>query len=68
MQIDTENTLYVVTDGSNGEVHILYPKSKTFKDVVQLKIDDPDHYGPHKNDGAVYKLILDQMERDTFDV
>ena len=68
IQIDTENTMYVVTDGSNGEVHILYPKSMTFKHIVQLKLDDPDHYGAHQNDGAVFKLIQDHMEKDTFDV
>ena len=68
MQIDTENTLYIVTNAENGEIHVLSPKSKKYTEIVQLKIDDPDHYGPNSKDKSIFELIKDQMEIDTFDL
>ena len=67
MKIDTENTIYLVTNAENGEVHILAPKGKKIE-IVQLKLDDPDHNGAHSKDKAVFELIKDEMEMDTFDI
>ena len=68
--IDTESTLYVCTDGTNGEVHIIAPeraKYGVYKHIEHLRLDDPDPYGPYGNDVAVYKLLCESnMDRNTF--
>lgn len=71
--IDTESTLYVCTDGTNAEVHILTPKRATWrggnKHIENLRLDDPDPYGPNGNDAAVFKLLCESdMEHHTFDI
>jgi hypothetical protein len=67
--IDTKSTLYVCTDGANAEVHILTPSSKTYIHVEQLRLDDPDPYGPHSDDPAMFKLLCEtDMERVTFEI
>jgi hypothetical protein len=90
IEIDTESTLYVCTDGTNAEVHILAPKRTTLEDAIavlrpeyalrgrstssfehieHLRLDDPDPYGPHGNDAAVFKLLCESdMEHHTFDI
>lgn len=73
IEIDTETTLYVCTDGTNAEVHILAPKAWqkpcSFQHIEHLRIDDPDPYGPHGNDAAVFKLLCESdMEHHTFDI
>lgn len=73
--IDTESTLYVCTDGTNGEVHIIAParakygvceighqfpgRSGRYKHIEHLRLDDPDPHGPYSNDVAVYKLLCE---------
>lgn len=75
--IDTESTLYVCTDGTNGEVHIIAPERTkyggrarihlVYKHIEHLRLDDPDPYGPYGNDVAVYKLLCESnMDRNTF--
>jgi hypothetical protein len=78
INIDTESTLYVCTDGTNGEVHILAPKRNphplygglptgSYKHIEQLCLDDPDPYGPNGSDAAVFKLLCESdMEHHTF--
>lgn len=72
--IDTESTLYVCTDGTNAEVHLLAPKRTTqkpgsYKHIENLRIDEPDPYGPNGNDAAVFKLLCESdMEHHTFDI
>ena len=79
--LDTESTLYVCTDGTNAEVHILAPKRTTlaeaiagittssFQHIENLRIDDPDPYGPNGSDAAVFKLLCESdMEHHTFDI
>ena len=79
--LDTESTLYVCTDGTNAEVHILAPKRTTFAEAIagiitssfenieHLRIDDPDPYGPNGSDAAVFKLLCESdMEHHTFDI
>lgn len=69
IEIDTESTLYVCTDGTNAEVHILAPNGKAYTHIEHLRIDDPDPYGPHGNDAAVFKLLCESdMEHHTFDI
>jgi hypothetical protein len=74
IEIDTESTLYVCTDGTNAEVHILAPKrcfriTSSFEHIEHLRIDDPDPYGPHGSDAAVFKLLCESdMEHHTFDI
>ncbi len=72
--IDTKSTIYVCTDGTNAEVHILHPnrhgpvKLMGFE-IEHLRIDDPDPYGPHGTDAAVFKLLCESdMEHQTFDI
>jgi hypothetical protein len=76
--IDTETTLYVCTDGANAEVHLFIPAggvtaacaTKTDGTAIDhLRIDDPDPYGPHGTDAAVFKLLCESdMEHHTFDL
>lgn len=79
--IDTESTLYVCTDGTNAEVHILAPKRTTlaeaiagitscqFQHIENLCLDDPDPNGPNGNDAAVFKLLCESdMTLHTFDI
>jgi len=94
--IDTESTLYVCTDGTNAEVHILFPRrgmqltgtalssapkrttlaeaiagitTSSFQHIENLRLDDPDPYGPNGNDAAVFKLLCESdMEHHTFDI
>ena len=75
IEIDTESTLYVVTDGANAEVHIIAPIGKvhadvsTFASIEHLRIDDPDPYGPNATDAAIYKLLCESnMEHHRFDI
>jgi hypothetical protein len=69
IQIDTESTLYVCTDGANAEIHLFAPKSKRFTDTEHLCLDDPDPYGPHNTDKAIFKLLCESdMEHHTFDI
>lgn len=77
IEIDTEFTLYVCTDGANAEVHILAPcrapspvfSTGSYKHIEHLRLDDPDPYGPHGNDAAVFKLLCESdMEHHTFDL
>jgi len=68
MTLDTDDCLYVCTDGTNGTVHILAPKDGRFTSVEQLKLDEPDPYGPHGNDRAQYQLLREEMEETTFDL
>ena len=83
IEIDTETTLYVCTDGTNAEVHIFIPAGGvtaswlTAPCVTQtggtaidhLRIDDPDPYGPHGTDAAVFKLLCESdMEHQTFEI
>lgn len=77
--IDTESTLYVCTDGTNAEVHILAPSrisssgvkigGASYRHIENLRLDDPDPYGPNGNDAAVFKLLCESdMEHHTFDI
>ena len=69
IEIDTELTLYVCTDGANAEVHILAPNGKAYTFTEHLVLDDPDPYGPHGNDAAMFKLLCEtDMEHHTFEV
>jgi hypothetical protein len=69
IEIDTESTLYVCTDGANAELHLLVPKGRKFTDTEHLRLDDPDPYGPHGSDAAVFKLLCESdMEHHTFDI
>jgi hypothetical protein len=69
IEIDTESTLYVCTDGTNAEVHILAPNGKAYTHTEHLRLDDPDPYGPHGSDAAVFKLLCESdMEHHTFDL
>jgi hypothetical protein len=78
IEIDTESTLYVCTDGANAEVHLFIPAGGVTTACVtqaggfaidHLRIDDPDPYGPHGSDAAVFKLLCESdMEHHTFDL
>jgi hypothetical protein len=70
MNIDTKTTLYICTDALNGEVHILTPKHKTFQSMENLRLDDPDPYGPNGTDPAIFKLLCESndMTQETFDL
>jgi hypothetical protein len=60
IEIDTESTLYVCTDGTNAEA---------YTHTEHLRIDDPDPYGPHGTDAAVFKLLCESdMEHHTFEI
>jgi len=41
IEIDTESTLYVCTDGANAEVHLLVPKGRKFKLLCE---SDMEHH------------------------
>jgi hypothetical protein len=71
ISIDTEKTIYVCTDGANGEVHILKPQFHCYSPmgIEHLRLDDPDPYGPHGDDKAIFKLLCDtEMTHITFDI
>ena len=69
IEIDTETTIYVCTDGANAEVHVLTPRGALFTKIEHLRLDDPDPYGPNGNDAAVFKLLCESdMEHHTFDI
>jgi hypothetical protein len=57
MTIDTSRTIFIAP--SDGDIHILLPKSCSHLDVVILKLGDP---APESNDGAVYMLAAEEME------
>jgi hypothetical protein len=64
--IDTKSTLYICTDASNEEVHILAPQGKAYIHIEHLRLDDPDPYGPNSEDPAIFKLLCESsMERYT---
>lgn len=69
IEIDTDSTLYVCTDATNAEVHILAPKGKAYTHTEHLRLDDPDPYGPHGEDPAIFRLLCDSdMDHQTFDL
>lgn len=64
IHIDTQATVYVATDATNGTVHILRPRSGRCEQVEHLKLDDPDPHGPHADNPAVYQLLKDHPDMD----
>jgi hypothetical protein len=64
MQLDTENTLYVGTDVTNGQVHVLIPRQSKLK-LVHLRLDDPD---PESTDAAEYQLLEKDMVQSTIEL
>jgi hypothetical protein len=78
IEIDTESTLYVCTDGTNAEVHLFIPAGGVtaacvtqtgWTNIEHLRIDDPDPYGPNGNDAAVFKLLCEtSMEHQMFEI
>lgn len=74
IEIDTETTLYVCTDGANAEVHILVPPKLPVAHIrltiEHLRLDDPDPHGPNGSDRAIFKILRESgdMEHHTFDV
>lgn len=61
--------IYLVTDASNGVIHLVYPKDTT-PVIVHLIADCPDPYGPNKNDKAIFDLLRADptMVTENFDI
>lgn len=64
MYLDTENTVYVCIDSSNGSVKILTPRNLKLT-VIELRVDDRD---PESTDAAEAKLLETDMDTETIDL
>jgi len=64
MNLDTENTVYVCIDSSNGSVKILTPRKLKLA-VIELRVDDRD---PESTDAAEAKLLETDMDTETIDL
>ena len=64
MTLDTESTIYVGTDATNGSVHVLMPR-KSKLNLVHLRLDDPD---PESTDAAEYKLLEQEMDESRIEL
>ena len=62
MQLDT-NCIYFCTDGTNGAVHLLLPKTLKIE-MVELRLDKRD---PQSTDAAEFKLLREEMTEHRFD-
>ena len=58
MELDTQSTIYVGTDATNGTVHVLMPRKSTMQ-LVELRLDDRD---PDSTDAAEFRLLETQMD------
>ena len=64
MDLDTQNTIYVGTDATNGTVHVLIPRKSNLT-VVHLRLDDRD---PDSTDAAEYQLFETEMNETRIDL
>jgi len=67
MPLDTNNTIYVCTDGENGEVKILLPRGCKME-VQELKLDERDPNSARGNDKHEYHLLKEEMDEHTFEI
>lgn len=67
MHLDTDNTIYICTDATNGDVTVLVPRR--FKalgiHVSELKLDDRDS---ESTDAAEFQLLSPEMDGTTVDI
>jgi len=64
MELDTDRTVYICTDGQNGQVHLLVPRQSGLW-ITHLQIDNPD---PEWTDAAEFRLLRGEMNETTVDV
>lgn len=58
MTFDTETTIYVCIDRTNGDLKVLTPRGLKLS-VVEMRVDDPD---PENTDAAEAKLLETDMD------
>lgn len=68
MILDTENTLYLAMDPTNGEIRVLLPRRLAKEiDIHELWIDDPESDPLRNTDAAEFKLLQPQMDETRID-
>lgn len=64
IQLDTQATVYVATNATEGVVYALRPKSGRCEQVEHLRLDEPDPYGPDALDAHAFELLRNHPDMD----
>lgn len=64
IEFDTQATVYVATNATEGVVYVLRPRSGRCESVEHLRLDDQDPYGPDAADPHVFELLRNHPDMD----